>query len=73
MAARADPDRDRIDRAIQVASWLGAAVMFAYGAALSFDVLHTIAQAAGNGHPPSRDDPTSGPRHLTTAGRAPDA
>jgi hypothetical protein len=27
---------------------------------------------AGNGHPPSRDDPTSGPRHLTTAGRAPD-
>ena len=47
MAARADPDRDRIDRAIQVASWLGAAVMFAYGAALSFDVLHTIAQAAG--------------------------
>ena len=47
MAARADQDRDRIDRAIQVASWLGAAVMFAYGAALSFDVLHTIAQAAG--------------------------
>ena len=47
MAARADPDRDRIDRAIQAASWLGAAVMFAYGAALSFDVLHTIAQAAG--------------------------
>jgi len=47
MAARAAQDRDRIDRAIQVASWLGAAVMFAYGAALSFDVLHTIAQAAG--------------------------
>jgi Protein of unknown function (DUF2637) len=47
MAARADQDRDRIDRVIQVASWLGAAVMFAYGAALSFDVLHTIAQAAG--------------------------
>lgn len=47
MAAPADQDRDRIDRAIQVASWLGAAVMFAYGAALSFDVLHTIAQAAG--------------------------
>ena len=47
MAARADQDRDRIDRAIQVASWLGAAVMFAYGAALSFDVLHTIALAAG--------------------------
>jgi hypothetical protein len=47
MAARADQDRDRIDRAIQVASWLGAFAMFAYGAALSFDVLHTIAQAAG--------------------------
>jgi hypothetical protein len=47
MAAPADPDRDRIDRAIQLASWLGAFAMFAYGAALSFDVLHTIAQAAG--------------------------
>ena len=47
MAARADQARDRIDRAIQVASWLGAFAMFAYGAALSFDVLHTIAQAAG--------------------------
>jgi hypothetical protein len=40
-------DRDRIDRAIEHASWLGALAMFAYGAALSFDVLHTIAQAAG--------------------------
>jgi uncharacterized protein DUF2637 len=47
MAARAIQDRDRIDRAIEVASWLGAFAMFAYGAALSFDVLHTIAQAAG--------------------------
>jgi Protein of unknown function (DUF2637) len=47
MAARAAQDHDRIDHAIQVASWLGAAVMFAYGAALSFDVLHTIALAAG--------------------------
>jgi hypothetical protein len=47
MGARAHQDRDRIDHAIQVASWLGAAVMFAYGAALSFDVLHTIATAAG--------------------------
>jgi hypothetical protein len=47
MAAPADQDRDRIDRAIQLASWLGAFAMFAYGAALSFDVLHTIAQAAG--------------------------
>jgi hypothetical protein len=47
MPGRPTQDRDRIDRAIQVASWLGAAVMFAYGAALSFDVLHTIAQAAG--------------------------
>jgi hypothetical protein len=47
MAARAVQDRDRIDRAIQLASWLGALAMFAYGAALSFDVLHTIALAAG--------------------------
>jgi len=47
MAVRDAPDRDRIDRAIHHASWLGAFAMFAYGAALSFDVLHTIAQAAG--------------------------
>jgi len=47
MAARAAQDRDRIDRAIHHASWLGAFAMFAYGAALSFDVLHSIAQAAG--------------------------
>jgi hypothetical protein len=46
MAATAAPDRDRIDRAIHHASWLGAFAMFAYGAALSFDVLHTIASAA---------------------------
>jgi Protein of unknown function (DUF2637) len=45
MAARAA--QDRIDRAIHHASWLGAFAMFAYGAALSFDVLHSIAQAAG--------------------------
>jgi hypothetical protein len=47
MAARAAQDRDRIDRAIHHASWLGAFAMFAYGAALSFDVLHSIALAAG--------------------------
>jgi hypothetical protein len=46
-AARPAQDRDRIDRAIEHTSWLGAFAMFAYGAALSFDVLHTIAQAAG--------------------------
>src|SRR5215211_2600202 len=46
-AARPAQDRDRIDRAIEHASWLGALAMFAYGAALSFDVLHTIAQAVG--------------------------
>jgi Protein of unknown function (DUF2637) len=46
-AARPAQDRDRIDRAIEHASWLGALLMFAYGAALSFDVLHTIALAAG--------------------------
>jgi Protein of unknown function (DUF2637) len=39
--------QDRIDQAIHHASWLGAFAMFAYGAALSFDVLHAIAQAAG--------------------------
>ena len=47
MAATVAQDRDRIDRAIHHASWLGAFAMFAYGAALSFDVLHTIASAAG--------------------------
>jgi hypothetical protein len=47
MPVRAAPDRDRIDRAIHHASWLGAFAMFAYGAALSFDVLHSIASAAG--------------------------
>jgi hypothetical protein len=46
-AARPAQDRDRIDRAIEHVSWLGAFAMFAYGAALSFDVLHTIAHAAG--------------------------
>ncbi len=46
-AARPAQDRDRIDRVIEHASWLGAFAMFAYGAALSFDVLHTIAHAAG--------------------------
>jgi Protein of unknown function (DUF2637) len=46
-AVRAARDRDRIDRAIEHASWLGALATFAYGAALSFDVLHTIALAAG--------------------------
>ena len=46
-AARPAQDRDRIDRAIHHASWLGALAMFAYDAALSFDVLHTIALAAG--------------------------
>jgi hypothetical protein len=45
-ADRPAQDRDRIDRAIEHASWLGALAMFAYGAALSFDVLHTIATAA---------------------------
>jgi hypothetical protein len=47
MTGRPTQDRDRIDRTIQLASWLGALAMFAYGAALSFDVLHTIAHAAG--------------------------
>jgi len=47
MTATVAQDRDRIDRAIHHASWLGAFAMFAYGAALSFDVLHSIALAAG--------------------------
>jgi hypothetical protein len=47
MTGRPTQDRDRIDHAIEVASWLGALAMFAYGAALSFDVLHAIALAAG--------------------------
>ena len=46
-AARPAQDRDRIDRAIEHASWLGALAMFAYGAALSFDVLHSITLAGG--------------------------
>jgi hypothetical protein len=47
MTGRPTQDRDRIDRVIELASWLGAFAMFAYGAALSFDVLHAIAQASG--------------------------
>jgi len=45
--APAAQDRDRTDRVIQAASWLGALAMFAYGACLSFDVLHHIAHACG--------------------------
>jgi len=46
------PDRpahhpDRTECVIQAASWLGALAMFAYGAALSFDVLHHIARTCG--------------------------
>jgi hypothetical protein len=40
-------DRDRVDLVIDAASWLGTLAIFAYGAALSYDVLHTIAQACG--------------------------
>jgi hypothetical protein len=47
MPVRAAQDHDTIDNAIHHTSWLGAFAMFGYGAALSFDVLHTIAQAAG--------------------------
>jgi hypothetical protein len=46
---RPAPDRDRADLAIDAASWLGTLAIFAYGAALSYDVLHTIAQACGLG------------------------
>ena len=39
--------RDRLDRAIELASGATAAGMFAYGVALSYSVLHAIAHAAG--------------------------
>jgi hypothetical protein len=39
--------RDRLDRAIELASGATAAGMFAYGVALSYSVLHAIAAAAG--------------------------
>jgi hypothetical protein len=39
--------RDRLDRAIELASGATAAGMFAYGVALSYQVLHAIASAAG--------------------------
>ena len=39
--------RDRLDRAIEFASGATAAGMFAYGVALSYSVLHSIARAAG--------------------------
>jgi Protein of unknown function (DUF2637) len=41
------PDRDGVDLAIETASWLGTLAIFAYGAALSYQVLHTIAVACG--------------------------
>jgi hypothetical protein len=40
-------ERDRLDRAIELASGATAAGMFAYGVALSYSVLHAIARAAG--------------------------
>jgi hypothetical protein len=39
--------RDRLDRAIELSSGVTAAGMFAYGVALSYQVLHAIAHAAG--------------------------
>jgi Protein of unknown function (DUF2637) len=44
-ATRHQPDR--LDRAIELASGATAAAMFAYGVALSYQVLHAIAHAAG--------------------------
>jgi hypothetical protein len=41
------PARDWTDRAIEIASGLTAVAMFAYGVALSYSVLHRIAQASG--------------------------
>jgi hypothetical protein len=43
----AQHQRDRLDRAIELASGATAAGMFAYGVALSYQVLHAIAHAAG--------------------------
>jgi hypothetical protein len=40
-------DRDRVDLAIDAASWAGTLAIFAYGAALSYQVLHTTALACG--------------------------
>jgi hypothetical protein len=39
--------RDRLDHAIEFTSGATAAGMFAYGVALSYQVLHSIAHAAG--------------------------
>jgi hypothetical protein len=46
-AQQADRDRDRVDVAIDAASWAGTLAIFAYGAALSYQVLHTTALACG--------------------------
>jgi Protein of unknown function (DUF2637) len=40
-------DRDRVEVAIDAASWAGTLAIFAYGAALSYQVLHTTALACG--------------------------
>ncbi|HYY78425.1 MAG TPA: DUF2637 domain-containing protein [Actinomycetes bacterium] len=41
------PYRDRVEVAIDAASWAGTLAIFAYGAALSYQVLHTTALACG--------------------------
>ena len=46
-AQHPDRDRDQVDVAIEVASWAGTLAIFAYGAALSYQVLHTTALACG--------------------------
>jgi Protein of unknown function (DUF2637) len=40
-------DRDRVEAMIDAASWAGTLAIFAYGAALSYQVLHTTALACG--------------------------
>jgi hypothetical protein len=49
-------DRDRVDLAIDIdtASWAGTLAIFAYGAALSYQVLHTTARACGLSPPLAR-------------------
>jgi Protein of unknown function (DUF2637) len=49
-----DRDRDRVDVAIDAASWAGTLAIFAYGAALSYQVLHTTALACGLSPPLAR-------------------
>ena len=56
--------RDRLDHAIELASGLTAAGMFAYGVALSYSVLHAIAHAEEVHDPAASDERGEKPRLL---------